>query len=144
MDMQARIDVLERENEELRETIAILRSENVHDEWMAAPELMLTAKEEEICRVLLKRSRVHREALHRLLYLQEPETELKIIDVFVCKVRKKLAPFGVVIQTIWGQGYTLAEGSREKLLALDHSRLFQEPVGGEYRNDVGRSHDKQQ
>ncbi|MDE3830273.1 helix-turn-helix domain-containing protein [Sinorhizobium meliloti] len=28
-------------------------------------------------------------------------------DVFVCKMRKKLARFGVTIETVWGQGYRL-------------------------------------
>ena len=38
------------------------------------------------------------------------EPEPKIIDVSVCKLRRKLADAsGVVIDTIWGQGYTLRE-----------------------------------
>ena len=35
------------------------------------------------------------------------EPEIKIVDVFVCKLRKKLKPFGVDIQTVWGQGYRI-------------------------------------
>ena len=40
------------------------------------------------------------------------EPEPKIIDVFMCKLRRKLADAGasgVVIDTIWGQGYILRE-----------------------------------
>jgi DNA-binding response OmpR family regulator len=37
---------------------------------------------------------------------------MKIIDVFVCKLRRKLNEAhpgaGVLIQTTWGQGYSLA------------------------------------
>lgn len=32
---------------------------------------------------------------------------VKIIDVWVCKTRKKLAGTGIVIQTMWGRGYWL-------------------------------------
>lgn len=31
--------------------------------------------------------------------------EIKIIDVFICHLRKKLAPLGLEIQTLWGHGY---------------------------------------
>jgi two-component system cell cycle response regulator CtrA len=37
--------------------------------------------------------------------LDEPEE--KIIDVFVCKARKKLREHGIVITTVWGRGYML-------------------------------------
>jgi hypothetical protein len=29
------------------------------------------------------------------------EPEIKIIDVFVCKIRKKVAPLGFAIETVW-------------------------------------------
>tara|TARA_B100000508_G_scaffold136238_1_gene129006 strand:+ start:1337 stop:2029 length:693 start_codon:yes stop_codon:yes gene_type:complete len=45
--------------------------------------------------------------------LNEDEAEIKIIDVFVCKIRKKLdrlhPGLGKCIQTIWGQGYKLED-----------------------------------
>jgi DNA-binding response OmpR family regulator len=43
--------------------------------------------------------------LYQLNTSEEPE--IKIIDVFVCKVRKKLTPLGVRIDTAWGKGYSL-------------------------------------
>jgi two-component system cell cycle response regulator CtrA len=38
------------------------------------------------------------------------EPELKIIDVFICKVRKKLAEAGApkLIETVWGRGYRMS------------------------------------
>lgn len=36
--------------------------------------------------------------------------ELKIIDVFICKIRKKLAGLGVDIESVWGHGYRLKKG----------------------------------
>ena len=46
------------------------------------------------------------------LYSSMDEPEIKIIDVFVCKLRKKLseASGGVnYIETVWGRGYMLKE-----------------------------------
>ena len=46
------------------------------------------------------------------LYGGVDEPELKIIDVFVCKLRKKLAQAtggNHYIETIWGRGYVLRD-----------------------------------
>lgn len=40
------------------------------------------------------------------------EPDIKIIDVMVCKIRKRLAPLGVVIDTVWGQGYRILQKQR--------------------------------
>ena len=40
------------------------------------------------------------------------EPELKIVDVFVCKLRKKLVEAtgeDICIQTVWGRGYVLKD-----------------------------------
>ncbi len=51
----------------------------------------------------------------------EDEPELKIIDVFVCKVRKKLAEIHPdaegLIETVWGRGYRLTDGKEEVVAA---------------------------
>jgi DNA-binding response OmpR family regulator len=33
------------------------------------------------------------------------EPDPKIVDILVCKIRKKIAGSGFVIETVWGQGY---------------------------------------
>ncbi len=45
------------------------------------------------------------------LYGGMDEPEVKIIDVFICKLRKKLAEAGArdVIGTVWGRGYTVRD-----------------------------------
>jgi two-component system cell cycle response regulator CtrA len=46
------------------------------------------------------------------LYGGMDEPELKIIDVFICKLRKKLAHATIgknYIETVWGRGYVLRE-----------------------------------
>jgi two-component system cell cycle response regulator CtrA len=53
------------------------------------------------------------------LYGGMDEPELKIIDVFICKLRKKLTDAGAggLVQTIWGRGYILAETKVEDMVA---------------------------
>jgi two-component system cell cycle response regulator CtrA len=45
------------------------------------------------------------------------EPEIKIIDVFICKLRKKLANASDgkdYIETVWGRGYVLREPSEDE------------------------------
>ena len=42
------------------------------------------------------------------LYGGRDEPELKIVDVFMCKLRRKLGERAGMIRTIWGRGYLLA------------------------------------
>ena len=43
------------------------------------------------------------------LYGGRDEPEMKIIDVFICKLRRKLSEAGApqLIETVWGRGYTI-------------------------------------
>ncbi len=52
------------------------------------------------------------------LYQLQPEggAEPKIVDVYICKIRKKLTPLGVRIDTLWGRGYALALSERPHLV----------------------------
>ena len=45
------------------------------------------------------------------------EPALKIVDVFICKIRKKVEPLGVRIDTIWGKGYALAIDKKPVMIA---------------------------
>jgi two-component system cell cycle response regulator CtrA len=52
------------------------------------------------------------------LYGGMDEPEIKIIDVFICKLRKKLAAASNgkdFIETVWGQGYVLREPQEDKM-----------------------------
>lgn len=75
-------------------------------------ELMLVQRLAEVFpRVLSK------EAALEWLYQLNPDNvpEIKIIDVFVCKARKKLEPIGVRIDTVWGKGYALAVSDKPRI-----------------------------
>lgn len=71
----------------------------------------LTAKEYACLEFLVARrgSTVTKEMFLAHLYGGHNEPEMKIIDVFVCKLRRKLKDAGVpgLIETVWGRGYTI-------------------------------------
>ncbi len=77
----------------------------------------LTSKEYGILELLSLRkgSTLTKEMFLNHLYGGIDEPELKIIDVFVCKLRKKLTDSSGgedYIQTVWGRGYVLKDPSR--------------------------------
>lgn len=120
-DPAAKIALLERENETLRERVTQLEA----DLGMAAeipPLFMLTAHEARLFGMLLQRETCTKEQLMSALYSlranDDDEPEIKIIDVYVCKARKKLASFGIEITTIWGRGYMLTEPMKRRAREL--------------------------
>ena len=55
------------------------------------------------------------------LYGGMDEPELKIIDVFICKLRKKLAAAtegANYIETVWGRGYVLRDPNSEEIVQV--------------------------
>ncbi len=78
----------------------------------------LTGKEYQILELLALRkgTTLTKEMFLNHLYGGMDEPEIKIIDVFVCKLRKKLdqATNGQnCIETVWGRGYTLREPDQD-------------------------------
>jgi two-component system, cell cycle response regulator CtrA len=74
--------------------------------------LCLSGREYQILEVLAlhKGATVTKEAFLNSLYGGLDEPEPKVIDVYICKIRKKLEDAlgtGQYIQTVWGRGYTL-------------------------------------
>ena len=75
----------------------------------------LTGKEYQILELLSLRkgTTLTKEMFLNHLYGGMDEPELKIIDVFICKLRKKLESVsptsGQLIKTVWGKGYKLEE-----------------------------------
>jgi two-component system, cell cycle response regulator CtrA len=76
-------------------------------------EVHLTGKEYAILELLVLRKGMvlTKEAFLNHLYGGMDEPEMKIIDVFICKLRKKLQIAGAsnLIGTVWGRGYTLRD-----------------------------------
>jgi len=81
--------------------------------------LHLTGKEYGILELLSLRkgTTLTKEMFLNHLYGGMDEPELKIIDVFVCKLRKKLASAtggDNYIETVWGRGYVLRDPTEDK------------------------------
>ena len=76
-------------------------------------QVNLTGKEYAILELLVLRKGMvlTKEAFLNHLYGGMDEPEMKIIDVFICKLRRKLQLAGAdnLIGTVWGRGYMLRE-----------------------------------
>lgn len=88
-------------------------------------QVHLTNKEYAILELLAMRKGtvLTKEMFLNHLYSSMDEPEIKIIDVFVCKLRKKLAKASGgtnYIETVWGRGYMLKDYEE------DHGGLLQE------------------
>ena len=82
----------------------------------------LTGKEYQILELLSLRkgTTLTKEMFLNHLYGGMDEPELKIIDVFICKLRKKLSHAcdgENYIETVWGRGYVLRDPSEESAAA---------------------------
>lgn len=83
-----------------------------HEVRLAGRTIRLTAREFAVLRLLVLRrgTVVRKQTMLSHLYADDAdEPDAKIIDVFVCKLRRKLAEAGGegVITTVWGIGYRL-------------------------------------
>lgn len=81
-------------------------------------QLNLTGKEYSIIELLALRkgSTLTKEMFLNHLYGGLDEPEIKIIDVFICKLRKKLLKYldgENYIETVWGRGYVLKEPEQQ-------------------------------
>ena len=86
---------------------------------VAGARVHLTGKEYQMLELLSLRkgTTLTKEMFLNHLYGGMDEPELKIIDVFICKLRKKLANASNgknYIETVWGRGYVLREPTEEE------------------------------
>lgn len=89
---------------------------NKHEVMVGKKRLNLTSKEYHILELLSLRKGSTLTKTHFInhLYGGIDEPESKIIDVFICKLRKKLADLTGgknYIHTVWGQGYVLRDSA---------------------------------
>ena len=111
----------------------------------------LTGKEYQMLELLSLRkgTTLTKEMFLNHLYGGMDEPELKIIDVFICKLRKKLANASHgrnFIETVWGRGYVLREPSRGRRphhrlragVSADRSRTFVPATGRPFLIDAPR------
>jgi two-component system cell cycle response regulator CtrA len=88
-------------------------NQDSRDVAVAGHPVQLTAKEFAILELMILRKGavLTKEVFLNHLYGGMDEPDMKIIDVFICKLRKKLALAGApeLIETIWGRGYMIRE-----------------------------------
>ena len=69
--------------------------------------------------LLMKRGELSREVFIATLYGDRvdggPTEAHKMLDITICKLRKKVAAIGVTIRTVWGYGYSISERDQKLL-----------------------------
>jgi Transcriptional regulatory protein, C terminal len=68
---------------------------------------------------MLRREQVTKEQLHCVVEQNratqgQGATDPKIVDVLICKLRKKLRPYELSIETMWGIGYLVPPADRDR------------------------------
>lgn len=114
MDKDLLISSLQLQNAKLVERVDELEKAIFGSTLEAPPEWKLTASESRVFCALASREVATKEFLLVALYDDtfKDRAEPKIVDVYVCKLRKKLKLYDVSIETIWGKGYRLPERER--------------------------------
>ena len=92
---------------------------------IAGNDVKLTGKEYAMLEIMAMRpgSNITKEMFLNAMYGGMDEPNIKIIDVFMCKLRKKLADASGgkdYVETLWGRGYALRPP--EQVRALRESR----------------------
>lgn len=105
MNIHAQVDYLKEEVRQLRESMIGKRA-GFPFEWG------LTIAEEKILNSLYT-SPTRKRTTGTLIRIStiKDQVDPKIVQVHICKLRKKLNPLGIAITTNWGEGYELPERS---------------------------------
>lgn len=84
----------------------------------------LTPMEQAIVGLLCERGSASRQDILRALYPERKAPPApKIIDVVVCRCRRKLASAGVSIETEWGVGFVMPDSSRERVREISGGKV---------------------
>lgn len=100
--LERQIDILTERNRQL-EDLLVPSGVLVRTVWM------LTPQEARLFAHLTTRSLATKRSIMSAMYGDriDDEPHEKIVDVFICKLRRKLKPYDIEITTVWGQGYSL-------------------------------------
>lgn len=111
---------------ELRERLAAAPIDAMMLALADATDGKITPAEASILSLLLTQDVCSKSALYHCYAHRKEDVvnsdmpDLKVIDVYICRLRKKLAPLGLTIETIWGQGYRIPrENAAEFMAALE-------------------------
>jgi DNA-binding response OmpR family regulator len=112
---------LRREMQALRDALEDMRSSLEREPGLKLIQIAhLTPTERLLLGILIRRRRVTKDQLMTALYCDRPDNEpcAKIIDTFICKMRRKLEPHGIEIKTVWNAGYEIPLDSIERIKAM--------------------------
>lgn len=115
------IEELQSENRALRGRIADLEARLRGDPLSWPASLAMTYTEHRIAWALyrVRENVCSKVAIYADLYDERDESpDPKIIDVIVCRLRKKFLRYGVQIKTVWGRGYKFTPESLPILDAM--------------------------
>lgn len=117
--LEAIVRQLTEDNQRLRDEIDYLKESMIPPGWMPPIEFQVTGQEGNILGMLLKHDICSKQMLHTAIslnkYSMDDETDIKIVDVMICKLRKKLEPFEFKIETRWGFGYYMPSEDRKEI-----------------------------
>lgn len=136
-ELAVRIEALVRRSEGHSESVVrfdkVAINFDTREVEVDSKKIHLTPKEFKILHLLARRKGtvLTKEHFLRDMYGHIDEPQIKIIDVFICKLRKKLADAsgGInYIETVWGRGYMLKGYENESESAINSPELM--TVGG--------------
>jgi two-component system cell cycle response regulator CtrA len=83
-------------------------------------QLRLSRQQEKIFAFLLAQSKPSRDQIMNHLHpiIVELQPDIKLIDVQICKMRRKLERFDITICTYHGRGYYISPEDKAKVAAL--------------------------
>lgn len=74
--------------------------------------------------LMLRRNDVTKEQVHHVIEQsrtrknENEETDIKMVDVVICHIRKKLKARAVSVETVWGIGYRFSTADRTLIMAI--------------------------
>jgi hypothetical protein len=82
-----------------------------------------TRLETVVLSVLVRRNEATKQQIHHAIEQNRPgegaeETDVKMVDVVICKLRRKLKEYNLKIDTVWGTGYLMPADDRARAIEL--------------------------
>jgi two-component system cell cycle response regulator CtrA len=107
----------------LKDRVSVLE-DMLSEQNLVPVQFRLTKQQTRLFGLLLRRDQVTKSQAMDFLYggdLNEPE--IQIVSVMVCQLRKRLRPFEIPIETLWGRGWYLKPEAKAKAASYRHPAI---------------------